>query len=146
MAVGFLTTGPTRERLGARARVGGRLSCGLLIVLSYLVLLVWLALALLLVTAALSVTLVGGMCNQLKQEYQCLDFRQLGNRGFFAFFAPRTFAGSSVPSRRILRGVAARGIVEWFGHGFVPTQILRMFKGRHNSFSIIVRSLEHTQK
>ncbi|CAN8032771.1 neuronal membrane glycoprotein M6-b isoform X1 [Ixodes scapularis] len=85
VAVGFLTTGPTRERLGARARVGGRLSCGLLIVLSYLVLLVWLALALLLVTAALSVTLVGGMCNQLKQEYQCLDFRQL------EFLLPRDF-------------------------------------------------------
>ncbi|CAN7939808.1 unnamed protein product, partial [Ixodes hexagonus] len=77
VAVGFLTTGPTRERLGARARIGGRLSCGLLIVLSYLVLLVWLVLALLLVAAALSVTLAGGLCNQLKQEHQCLDLTQL---------------------------------------------------------------------
>ncbi|KAH8024934.1 hypothetical protein MRX96_038723 [Rhipicephalus microplus] len=76
LLVGCLTTGPTRERLGNRARVGGRLSCALLLALSYLALLAWLVLALFMAISALLCALAGALCNQLKQEQQCLDLRQ----------------------------------------------------------------------
>lgn len=84
LLVGCLTTGPTRERLGNRARVGGRLSCALLLALSYLALLAWLALALFMALSALLCALAGALCNQLRQEQQCLDLRQLGERDCFS--------------------------------------------------------------